>query len=315
MMGAVMASMIESVGHYYTCARVSGAPPPTPGIISRGLAAEGIGVMMAGLYGTGSGVTSSSGNIGVIALTGVGSRAVVQMAALIMIVAVGMMGKVSAALAALPSAIVGGMFCVVLAVLVAVGLSNLQYVSLRNDRNLFIIGFAVFNCLSIAGPGGYFSTLEENPFGDTAAGRIALALLSSPMVIAVLVSFTLDNTIPGTDEERGLKAWTKARDADIHNDPQYVQSYSLPSFWARLFQNCGYLEFFHRGTMPIPPVNGQWAGSRGDMSDLFVAPPPPSSSSTRTNRKTYRSSSGSQYHAVEMDPDVQDLRDERGYSA
>ncbi|KAL7570575.1 hypothetical protein ACA910_017627 [Epithemia clementina (nom. ined.)] len=271
MMGAVVASMIESVGHYYTCAHVSGAPPPTPGIISRGLGAEGMGVIMAGLFGTGSGVTSSSGNIGVIALTGVGSRAVVQMASLIMIFAVGMMGKVSAALAALPSAIVGGMFCVVLAVLVAVGLSNLQHVSLRTDRNLFIIGFSVFNCLSIAGPGGYFSTLDENPFGDTAVGRIALALLSSPMVIAVLISFTLDNTIPGTDEERGLKAWSRARNADIHNDPQYVRAYSLPPIWAKIFRNCGYLEWFHRGRMPDAPLHG-WGGSRGDLGEIFWAP-------------------------------------------
>ena len=41
--------MIESVGDYFGCARLAGAPPPTPGIISRGLGSEGIGVLLAGL--------------------------------------------------------------------------------------------------------------------------------------------------------------------------------------------------------------------------------------------------------------------------
>ena len=38
MIGSMLASMIESIGDYYSCARLAGAPPPTPGIISRGLA-------------------------------------------------------------------------------------------------------------------------------------------------------------------------------------------------------------------------------------------------------------------------------------
>ena len=276
MFGAMMASMIESVGDYYSCARICGAPPPTPGIISRGLAAEGLGVMMTGMFGTGSGSTSSTGNIGVMALTGVGSRVVVQMASIILIL-VGVLGKAAATMAALPSGIIGGMFCVVLAVLVAVGMSNLQYITLNNHRNLFIVGFSIFYSLSIAGPGGYFTTTladedsKKSPFFDTAFGQIALALMSSPMVIALITSMIMDNTIPGTDEERGLCAWAHAQHADIHNDPQYVKVYSLPRFAANLFQNCGYLERFHRGTMPIPPANGEWEGGQGDLGDLILA--------------------------------------------
>ena len=49
MIGSMLAAMIESVGDYYSCANISGAPPPTSGIIVRGLAAEGIGVVFSGL--------------------------------------------------------------------------------------------------------------------------------------------------------------------------------------------------------------------------------------------------------------------------
>lgn len=62
MLGGMLASMIESIGDYFGCARLSGAPPPTPGIISRGLGCEGIGVLLAGLVGTGNGTTSYSEN-------------------------------------------------------------------------------------------------------------------------------------------------------------------------------------------------------------------------------------------------------------
>ena len=271
MFGSVFASMMESVGDYYACANVCGVPPPTPGIICRGLGSEGLGVMLMGLLGSGSGTTSSSTHVGAISLTRVGSRAVVQMAGLLMML-IGVSGKVTALLASLPSGIVGGMNCVVLGVLVAIGLSNLQHVSLKSDRNLFIIGFAMFNSLSIAGPSGYFSTLhptdDKNPFGDSVWGDIAHALFSSPMVIALVAAFSLDNTIPGTPQERGLHVWASACHVDVNNNPQYVQCYSLPLALAQLVSNCGYLEAVHRGRLPDPPRYG-WQPTRGDLWELF----------------------------------------------
>jgi nucleobase transporter 1/2 len=276
MLGGMLAGMIESVGDCYSCAKLCGAPPPTPGIISRGLAGEGIGVVISGLFGAGAGTTSYSENIGAISLTRVGSRAVVQCGAVAMII-VGLFSKVAALFASLPSALVGGIYCVVFGLIVAVGLSNLQYVDLNSERNLFIIGFSIFNSLSIAGPAGYFAGQSENPFGDSNAGEIALALFSSPMIIALIAAFVLDNTIPGTPKERGLLAWAHVRDADVNNDPEYVKVYSLPLFFAKLFKNCGYLEYVSRGRMPNPPANGYQPG-HGDIGELccggcFGGPP------------------------------------------
>ena len=70
---------------YYACARLSGAPPPPVHAINRGIAVEGLGCVLAGLWGTGNGTTSYSENIGAIGVTKVGSRRVVQWGALIMI--------------------------------------------------------------------------------------------------------------------------------------------------------------------------------------------------------------------------------------
>ncbi|KAI0227180.1 Solute carrier family 23 member 2 [Lamellibrachia satsuma] len=69
MMIAILASVLESIGDYHACARICGAPPPPVHAINRGIFIEGIACLIAGLWGTGLGSTTHSGNIGVIGLT------------------------------------------------------------------------------------------------------------------------------------------------------------------------------------------------------------------------------------------------------
>ena len=64
--------------------QIVGAPPPSGAVISRGLAGEGWGLIICGLIGSSNGTTSYSENVGALALTKVGSRAVVQTGALFM---------------------------------------------------------------------------------------------------------------------------------------------------------------------------------------------------------------------------------------
>lgn len=65
----VISSMVESVGDYYACARLSGAPPPPKHAINRGIGVEGIGCLLAGAWGTGNGTTSYSENVGALGIT------------------------------------------------------------------------------------------------------------------------------------------------------------------------------------------------------------------------------------------------------
>jgi nucleobase transporter 1/2 len=267
MIGSMAAGMIESIGDYYSCAKLSGAPPPTAGIVSRGLAGEGIGIVLAGLFGTGNGTTSYSENIGAMTLTRVGSRAVVQCGAVIMII-VGLVAKVSGLLASMPSALVGGIYCCVFGLIVAVGLSTLQYIDLNSERNLFIVGFALFNAMSVAGPGGWITLLDYNPFGASNAAQIGLSIFSSPMIIALLSSFILDNSIPAKSrEERGLHVWDAVRLSNTNNDPEYIKIYSLPFCLSRVFRNCVYLEYASQGRIPDPPEGGYRPGT-GDIGEL-----------------------------------------------
>lgn len=68
-LAGVVSSMLESVGDYYACARLCGAPPPPKHAISRGIGMEGIGCLLAGAWGTGTGTTSYSENVGALGIT------------------------------------------------------------------------------------------------------------------------------------------------------------------------------------------------------------------------------------------------------
>jgi nucleobase transporter 1/2 len=68
-LAGVLASAIESIGDYYACARLAGARPPPFHAMNRGIAIEGLGCILAGLWGSGNGTTSYSENIGAIGIT------------------------------------------------------------------------------------------------------------------------------------------------------------------------------------------------------------------------------------------------------
>ncbi|XP_062288606.1 solute carrier family 23 member 1 [Scomber scombrus] len=215
MMSATMAGIVESIGDYYACARLSGAAPPPVHAINRGIFTEGFCCIIAGLLGTGNGSTSSSPNIGVLGITKVGSRRVVQYGAGIMFL-LGSVGKFTALFASLPDPILGGLFCTLFGMITAVGLSNLQLVDLNSSRNLFVLGFSMFFGLTLP------SYLDSHPHsistGVAELDQILTVLLSTEMFVGGFLAFCLDNTIPGTRQERGLVEWKSSSSSSSSYD-------------------------------------------------------------------------------------------------
>ncbi len=78
MLAGVIAGVVESIGDYYACARLSGAPPPPSHAMNRGIGMEGIACFLAGAIGTGNATTSFSENIGALGITRVRQRANIQ---------------------------------------------------------------------------------------------------------------------------------------------------------------------------------------------------------------------------------------------
>ncbi|KAK7071186.1 hypothetical protein SK128_010851, partial [Halocaridina rubra] len=206
MMAGVLASIVESVGDYFACARLSGAPAPPKHAVNRGIWIEGLGTMFAGLWGTGSGTTSYSQNVGAIGVTKVGSRRVVQYSAIIMLLC-GLVGKVGALFITIPEPIIGGIFCVVFAMITSVGISTVQYIDLNSSRNLFVLGFSLFFGMALP----MWMQKPENKFIINTAypilNQVLSVLLRTSMFVGGVLGFFLDNTIPGTEEERGMVQW------------------------------------------------------------------------------------------------------------
>ncbi|XP_043428450.1 solute carrier family 23 member 1 isoform X1 [Prionailurus bengalensis] len=244
MFSATLAGIIESIGDYYACARLAGAPPPPVHAINRGIFTEGICCIIAGLLGTGNGSTSSSPNIGVLGITKVGSRRVVQYGAGIMLV-LGTVGKFTALFASLPDPILGGMFCTLFGMITAVGLSNLQFVDMNSSRNLFVLGFSMFFGLTLP------NYLESNPgvinTGIPEVDQILTVLLTTEMFVGGCLAFILDNTVPGSPEERGLIQWKAGAHANSEMSTS-LKSYDFP-IGMSMVKRIAFLKY-----IPICPV-------------------------------------------------------------
>ncbi|CAK1596588.1 unnamed protein product [Parnassius mnemosyne] len=225
MLAGVLACTVESISYYPTTARMCGAPPPPLHAINRGLGTEGLGTMLAGLWGSGNGTNTFGENVGAIGVTKVGSRRVVQWAAALMVLQ-GVVGKLGAVFIIIPQPIVGGLFCVMFGMISAFGLSALQYVNLNSSRNLYIIGFSLFFPLVLtrwmSAHSGRIST------GLEALDAVLQVLLSTSILVGGVIGCLLDNLIPGTDEERGLEAWAQEMSLEAAGVSEHGDTYDFP---------------------------------------------------------------------------------------
>lgn len=202
--------------------------------INRGIAVEGIGTVLAGVWGSGNGTNTFGENVGAIGVTKVrqfrigsfesfhidtfrlqvGSRRVIQWAAGLMIVQ-GLVSKFGAVFIIIPEPIVGGLFCIMFGMISAfgitksnslcvdrwincclfAGLSALQYVNLNNARNLYIIGFSLFFPLVLS------KWMEANPgaiqTGVEILDAVLTVLLSTSILVGGAIGCFLDNFVPG----------------------------------------------------------------------------------------------------------------------
>ncbi|MEC7987863.1 MAG: solute carrier family 23 protein, partial [Myxococcota bacterium] len=116
--------------------------------------------------------------------------------------------KFGALFTTIPQPIVGGMYCAMFGMIASVGLSNLQFINLNSARNLFILGFSFFMGLSMP---EYFNANPVQMEPEWLASIIN-TLGKTGMAVGALCALILDNTIAGTDEERGISSWKVPED-------------------------------------------------------------------------------------------------------
>ncbi|XP_044732390.1 solute carrier family 23 member 1 [Chrysoperla carnea] len=245
MLAGVLACTVESISYYPTTARMCNAPPPPVHAINRGIGTEGLGTILAGLWGSGNGTNTFGENVGAIGVTKVGSRRVIQWASLLMVLQ-GVINKFGAIFIIIPEAVVGGLFCVMFGMIAAFGLSALQYVNLNSARNLYILGFSMFFplvlCQWMAANPGVIQT------GSVLVDSILTVLLSTTILVGGVTGCFLDNLLPGTPEDRGLIAWAKEMslntdDTEVNSDEYNTYDFPIGMSLIRRWKWTSYLPF------------------------------------------------------------------------
>jgi len=129
------ATAVETTGHTLAVCRITGVPSESWRI--RGAVAnDGIGSTISALFG-GMALTSYSQNIGVISLTGVGSRFVVA-AGGAFLVAMALIPKVGAIIALMPSAVLGGVLLFMFGMVASVGIDIIGS-NMKTRRDALIV--------------------------------------------------------------------------------------------------------------------------------------------------------------------------------
>ncbi|KVI09246.1 Xanthine/uracil/vitamin C permease [Cynara cardunculus var. scolymus] len=215
-------SSVDSVGSYHASSLLVASRPPTPGVVSRGIGLEGLSSILAGLWGTGTGSTSLTENVHTIAVTKMGSRRAVELGACVLII----LSLV-------------GLLCIMWAMLAALGLSNLRYSEAGSSRNIIIIGLSLFFSLSVP---AYFQQYGLSPNSNS-----PVPAYFQPYIVAshgpfrsqyrgatFLVAVVLDNTVPGSRQERGVYVWSEPEAA--RREPAVAKDYGLPFRVGKMFR-------------------------------------------------------------------------------
>lgn len=182
---AQFGSMLETIGDTFATGSVLDEEIK-PEHLRGAIAVDGLGSLIGNIF-SGFSLTSFSQNIGVIGITGVGSRHVVRFGGAILIV-MALFPKFAALIVAMPAPVLGGAGIVMFGSVVATGVDQLS--ATRLDRRSLII----------------FSTAISIGLGFGFAGDEALAnfppalqiILHSGIVVGAIIAIFLNLVLPET---------------------------------------------------------------------------------------------------------------------
>ncbi|XP_060590151.1 solute carrier family 23 member 1-like [Ruditapes philippinarum] len=223
---ATFISVIDSIGDYYACARVCCVPAPPRHAVNRGILIEGVCSFISGSVGCGHATSTYGGNIGAIGVSRVASRRVFLFTGLLYIL-FGVFGKFSAVFITIPYPVLGGAMIVNFGIFVGVVLSNLEVTNMSSPRNMAILGLSIFIGISI--PTWAQATEAPVNTGHAQFDSIMKMLLGNPNLTGTIIACFLDNTVPGSNDERGISAWQVSDDdvASGHDKTKFNEGYEV----------------------------------------------------------------------------------------
>jgi uracil-xanthine permease len=176
---AFLVAVIEAIGVYYAAGEIV-RTPITERRINLGVAGAAAGSVLSSLFG-GFATTAYAQNVGLLKLTGVGSRYPVTVAGAIFLM-LAFIPKLGALLVATPDPVVGGVFLPAAASLILTGVVTMAR-SPDTARHATVGGLAVIMGTGIP------------PLASSLGSKVpavALELLSQPVVVGAIVALVLE---------------------------------------------------------------------------------------------------------------------------
>lgn len=133
-------SLVESTGVYFALGDIT-EKPITGNDLKRGYRAEGLAVILGGIFNTFP-YTGFSQNVGLVQLSGIKTRRPIFFSAIFLIV-LGLFPKVGAIAQIIPEAVLGGGMLVMFGMVAVQGMRMLSKVDFMNDKNLLVIAVSI----------------------------------------------------------------------------------------------------------------------------------------------------------------------------
>lgn len=133
-------SMVESTGVYFALGDIVGKPI-TEDDLKRGYRAEGLAVVLGGIFNTFP-YTGFSQNVGLVQLSGIKTKKPIYFSAFFLII-LGLFPKIGALAQIIPEPVLGGGMLIMFGSVAVQGMRMLSKTDFTNDKNLLIIAVAL----------------------------------------------------------------------------------------------------------------------------------------------------------------------------
>ncbi|XP_003272434.2 solute carrier family 23 member 3 isoform X3 [Nomascus leucogenys] len=218
-----------------------------------------------------------------------GSQQVAHLVGLLC-VGLGLSPRLAQLLTTIPMPVVGGVLGVTQAVVLSAGFSSFYLADIDSGRNIFIVGFSIFMALLL--PRWFREAPVLFSTGWSPLDVLLHSLLTQPIFLAGLSGFLLENTIPGTQLERGLGQGLPspftAQEARMPQKPREkaAEVYRLPF----LIQNlCPCIPQPLRCLCPLPEDPGDEEGGSSEPEEMADLLPGSGEPCPESSREEFRS--------------------------
>lgn len=166
-------SMVESTGVYFALGDIVGKEVKEDDL-KRGYRAEGLAVILGGLFNTFP-YTGFSQNVGLVQLSGIKNRRPIYFSAIFLVI-LGLFPKIGALAQVIPESVLGGGMLVMFGMVAVQGMKMLSKVDFNDERNLLIIAISIGFGLGFNSVPTLFAKLPETVQMFTGNGIVMSSL-------------------------------------------------------------------------------------------------------------------------------------------